>query len=301
MWWPTMDDWPRVFRFSVRRCGAIARRVLDDGREGVVAAVFPSSFYLEAGGEFACLGGETMEPSALNVISDAPGGTDWPASGLRVGARWRVAAQSIFVGDRFFFDLDDAEDWKPRTLPADWRAEDLRRGLEALRHRARGRVPEEGLGFLILSSPANQPIAKIAETQAAGLSRWLADTSSDPSGWVSPMIGLGPGLTPAGDDFIGGVMIVLHGLGRHDLLRRLWTAAHPHAIEAGNPISLAHLAAAAEGMGSAAVHSTLMATLTGSCAEIDGHLEAIDRIGHTSGWDALAGVVLALEAMADGG
>ena len=301
-----MDDCPDIFRFSVLRCGGVARRNLEDGHEGGIAAVFRSSFYLEAGGDFACVGSETVEPSPLNVISDAPGDTDWSASGLRVGAQWRVCAETVYVGGRFSFDLDDAEDWKPQAVPADWRAADLRRGLEELRHRATGRVPRDGLGFLILSGaskPGGQTIGKTAETHAVGLRQWLADTvrgrhaaASDGSRWIHPLIGLGPGLTPAGDDFIGGIMIAMHSLGQEDNLRRLWAAARPSAIEAGNPISLAHLSAASEGMGSAAVHRTLTATLTGRPEGIDRHLDAIDRIGHTSGWDTLAGVVLALDA-----
>ncbi|MEE9273883.1 MAG: DUF2877 domain-containing protein, partial [bacterium] len=64
-------------------------------------------------------------------------------------------------------------------------------------------------------------------------------------------------------------------------------------------ISRAHLACAARGEGAAALHETLAALLGPDPeAALAAPLGTLDAIGHTSGWDALAGAaaVLALRA-----
>jgi len=52
------------------------------------------------------------------------------------------------------------------------------------------------------------------------------------------------------------------------------------------------LACAAEGEGAAALHDMLAALGNPVAPGFAGHLDAIDAIGHTSGWDALAGAVV---------
>jgi hypothetical protein len=83
-------------------------------------------------------------------------------------------------------------------------------------------------------------------------------------------------------------------LGRSDLAEVLWHGISV-ALETGtNAISRAHLAAAARGFGGAALHAVLNDLLTGKCGALVEPLDAIDRIGHCSGWDALGGAVMAL-------
>jgi hypothetical protein len=65
---------------------------------------------------------------------------------------------------------------------------------------------------------------------------------------------------------------------------------------ATSPISAAFLRAAAEGLGCEALHEAISAILEGRTEALARHIEALGRIGHTSGWDALAGAVLVLQA-----
>jgi hypothetical protein len=51
-------------------------------------------------------------------------------------------------------------------------------------------------------------------------------------------------------------------------------------------------------MGCAPLHSAIAALLENDAEALAGHVMELGRIGHTSGWDALAGVVLALQAAA---
>jgi hypothetical protein len=301
-----MDSSPDRLRIPISRVGCAARGLTQDGNEGRVAAVFGSSFYLETRGSFACIGNTSVELSPLNLVAELPECMSWSASGMRRDDPWKISTGSIYVGTRYAFPLADAAAWGPQPVPAGWQADDLRRGLDELRRRAVDRLPAEGLGRLILRSPPSPPsqiVHGIAGAPVAGLRKWLSAAIRDPQGatsealpWVYPLIGLGPGLTPSGDDFLGGVMIALHGLRQFEVLRRLWPLVRGCAVEAGNPISLAHLVVASEGMGSAPIHDMLSALLTGESAAIGDNLESVDRIGHTSGWDAIAGAVTALDA-----
>jgi hypothetical protein len=116
-------------------------------------------------------------------------------------------------------------------------------------------------------------------------------------GWISgsgkppdSLIGLGPGLTPAGDDFVGGAMIALRAFEQAPLAERIAAWALPLAKTNTNRISRAHLECAAAGEGHEALHDLL-------CTFEEKHLERLARIGHTSGLDAAAGALLSLDQL----
>ena len=66
------------------------------------------------------------------------------------------------------------------------------------------------------------------------------------------------------------------------------------ASSATSKLSRAFLRAAAEGCGYEALHTMIIALLENRPCARD--LEALARIGHTSGWDALAGAAIVLQA-----
>lgn len=182
----------------------------------------------------------------------------------------------------------------------------LARGLGAFRDACTGYVPNEGLGCFIYRRPGFlvcNAHARSAQEAIERLSHWAFEAirfpdragSVDPE-LIAPLLGLGPGLTPSGDDFVGGMMIALCSLGETTLCRNLWVASQPLASAAGNPIALAHLAAASEGLANIALHQTLAAIIEGQIDCLCALRTAIDRVGHTSGWDGMAGVVRILEA-----
>ena len=74
---------------------------------------------------------------------------------------------------------------------------------------------------------------------------------------VESLIGLGPGLTPSGDDLLGGVLITLRALGWPQAADTLGCWLLPRARARTHAISYAHLACAAGGEGAAALHDTL--------------------------------------------
>ena len=113
------------------------------------------------------------------------------------------------------------------------------------------------------------------------------------------LIGRGIGLTPSGDDFVGGLMVALNAAGCCVLRDQVRDAVIAFAETETNMISHAHLACASQGIAAEPIHNLIDAVLQGhvhALAPIGGD---IDRLGHTSGWDIVCGAACALEAIAD--
>ena len=305
MWWPTMTDAGEPMALTVDRCGCVAWPLFHGPAAGRVAAVFERSFYLEVDGALACVGTRDLDASPLNLTTSAPAGTDWRASGVGLGDRVAVGDRTVRVGRRQAFRFAASEPWTPAPLPAPWDGDSLREGLAAFRSASRHRLPDQGLGFLVQGDamPADHnTIAAPACARIAPLRRWLRawfrgrrPETAPLRQAVGPLLGLGPGLTPSGSDLIGGTLIALHALGRPETCHQLWQPLRPTARAAANPIAAAHLAAAAKGYGNAALHAALAAVIPGRGNAMAAAMDGLDGIGHTSGWDAMAGAVLALD------
>jgi len=256
----------------VLECGRIARATLAASADGVVCAVFRRSCYLEfAHGRTVCVGDHALGRGPLNV---------------HVG---RFAPPRL--GEALGLRADAAAVWQPSTRQLRPR----RMALEALRAAARRRVPAEGLGGLVCG--VSGALITHARPALTALDRWQAGGTL--SGEAEMLLGLGPGLTPSGDDYLGGLLIGLRAFGRPAQADALWAWLGPRASLHTSMISAAHLAAAAEGEAHESLHACVEA-LDEECA-IDGwpaRLDWLASVGHCSGWDGLAGVIAAAEGVA---
>jgi hypothetical protein len=110
------------------------------------------------------------------------------------------------------------------------------------------------------------------------------------------LVGFGEGLTPSGDDFLGGFLFTLRHLERSDPAMAWvdWDAWGRFLAEAShltNAISLALLADLAQGHGPEPLHNLVCEALgRGRHASIAEHAARLVQIGESSGWDILAGV-----------
>ncbi|MCC7347281.1 MAG: DUF2877 domain-containing protein, partial [Variibacter sp.] len=207
------------------------------------------------------------------------------------------------IGECGAVALAGAPQWRPPAPPA-FARDRLAAGLAACAAALPAELPPDGLARLVRSSPDGRPLtpalaaARAVQPLCAALAGQRGDGEVDPSGMVA-LLGLGPGLTPSGDDFLGGVMVALALAGRTGGRNALWRALAPRTGALTTAISAAHLAAAAQGQGSAALHALLNAVLANDAAALPPALAAVAAIGHTSGWDALAGALTVLRALAD--
>lgn len=114
------------------------------------------------------------------------------------------------------------------------------------------------------------------------------------------LIGLGPGLTPSGDDFIGGLIFMSLHLNAVYPAERWWVGGDiPALLTRSEPmtsqISHALLTDLSEGQSHESLHDladALLSGLEGFDATI--HVRRVTEISQSSGWDMLTGMLAAL-------
>ncbi len=300
-----MDDIGQPFLIDVTAAGQIARDALRAGGRACIGAVFERSFYLRMREAWLCVACPSIAMGPLVLRCDVPEETDWHASGAHSGMAAFIGDTSVHLRPRFFFSFANAATWIPPTV-SDWTRESLERGVISVDRWMRDHhAGDEGLSEFIHPRAGTGPksdAARRAMKPVGSLRKWLATVMANsdkspeaPSDAIDGLIGLGPGLTPSGDDFLGGAMIGLRILGRPELSARLFGAVKDKVALRSNAISAIHLAAAAEGAGSEWLHAALNRTLAGDAGLLPTALKNVDRIGHTSGWDAFAGAVTVLK------
>jgi hypothetical protein len=249
------------YRLTAEVVGRAAREALAAG-EGEVCAVFRRSFYLRFDDRYACIGDASLGRGPLNALVSA--------------------FQAPPLGAAVAVSVDAAQAWAPPPVRGTGRP-----NLEALRACLDGHVPEEGLGCVILG--VDNALSVHAQPALEAVDRWLAGNTLGNE--AAQLIGLGPGLTPSGDDYLGGVLMALRWVGRGAQADSLWRWLEPLLAQRTSAISAAHLAAAAGGEVHEALHEVLSDLSAWEAPDLLPSLARLDAIGHTSGWDALAGIV----------
>ncbi len=264
-----------------------------------VAAVYSRSLHLEADGDFLCIGEASIGKGPLNALLLSRDWTRLQGSMPTAGADVRIAHSMVRIGGAVIRTAA-AQRWCPLPWPRPATTEGLAAALEELERIARDRAPADGLARPALGLPLDRPtvLDRIAQPRVERLCRWLAARMLGPTPRPPPveLLGLGPGLTPSGDDLLCGALVALHAIGQIDTAHELEVAIAGAAPAATCPLSVAFLKAAVEGLGAEPLHATIAAALEGRHATLARPIEALGRTGHTSGWDALAGAVLVLRA-----
>ena len=312
--------------------GRPARHVLGAG-QGSVLAGFASAIYIESAAGVACLVPPTAPRGPLNVVLPAfePGTPELP------GAAWRTDGTTLAIDGHGTFAISPHETWTPArlasTCPAALAAGIASMGTALTARAARGdlivhalvcnntvsRPPAaliEAIAIPRQRSPASlrghpsAPVTGVASRPGStdahftraipALSHWLDDALAgrgvSTPGPVVDLLGAGRGLTPSGDDCIVGVLVALHALGERRVGALVADTVARCAPRRTSRLSAAHLAAACAGEAIEPVHAAIEA--------VAGHaspgpaLDALDEYGHGSGFDALAGVLIAASAIA---
>jgi hypothetical protein len=172
----------------------------------------------------------------------------------------------------------------------------VRAGCLALASGVRDIGVPQGLAVLLAGHEPAFPLDH-ATAHVRSLARAIDDADAPRAqGAAHALLGLGPGLTPSGDDFVGALLFARRLLGMDAqwglLARRLVDAAQArtHAIGA------ALFADLAEGGTFAALHRLV------DCLAARGPVLSAARdltaIGHSSGWDMLTGFVIGVAGTA---
>ncbi|MGA2313517.1 MAG: DUF2877 domain-containing protein [Xanthobacteraceae bacterium] len=291
--------------FTVESLGRTARTLMGDRRRGYVIAVFRRSFYVRFGDAVVCLGSRGIGQGPLNALCWMPPGLSWSDRVVN-GAPVTRDDATLLVGARLRFDYAEALSWQAPVAVA-VSVPSIHAGLARLAAAARRRMPG-GFGALLAAPLAPiasadeempDPLLRSAAAAIAALRNWLTAALSGsprPPPALAALIGLGPGLTPSGDDFLCGVMATLHYLGRSAVARRLAEGVLAAAAET-NLISAAYLRCAAEGEASEVLFNALSSIAAGGDGRLEACFDAVHSVGHTSGWDTLAGAAAACTAV----
>jgi hypothetical protein len=293
---------------SITRCGVIAREILADDGETEVIALFERSFYLACPRGIVCIGNSSIGAGPINVEVDVDDASDWRQLGAGLDDKGITRAGLAVVGDGLSLDLASGSTWTPPVTPA-FDADSARRGVETVRTHSAGRTMADGLAGLIIGGRQGGAPRSLIERAAEAPVRCLAASLPSALGrgtWTAEalraallLVGLGPGFTPSGDDLLGGLMLALTAARQETLRDSLWEAIEPELGELTTPASAMHLSAAADGMAAETVHLLLREVMAGHAA-IGTRLAAVASLGHSSGWDIAAGLVIGLDAAAAG-
>ena len=253
-------------------CGRFSHEALSSG-PGEVCAVFRRSVYLRfTVNRYACLGDASLGRGPLNALV---------ADGN--------ALASLALGAQIEIPRGWPAPWSPRRVRRKLQPRALAENLRSLAIAASSRAGKQGLGRSIGGGDA--PLIEYALPALRALDRWLECGAKRVPAAVHALLGLGPGLTPSGDDYLGGALVALRILGMDASADALWRSVRRHAATRTHAISLAHLAAAAEGEAHEALHGCLEELFKPRAARWDAPLDRLDKVGHCSGWDGLAGAV----------
>jgi hypothetical protein len=281
---------------------------LSQGQRGkVLAVVNHATYLLTEQGELVWLA-TTESPKHRRCIN-------WPAPlpRLAVDTTFTVRGRSIDLASGTKLDLRTSEVWKAPTVPVQEVIEldILPYKLFAVFETFLSQEAPFGFGVFI------RPVLQIARKKGINLSFQPGDvlTSSawpvveriaraclrrDPSEILKEaeaLIGLGEGLTPAGDDFLGGLFFArfllscsypyIHFWDPDDLPK--WVDAHRSRT---NQISFAFLRDNASGHALGLLNQFGIALLTNQPVEIvTSAASDLITVGHSTGWSLLAGFV----------
>ena len=289
--------------------GAFAKDFFCAPDEAKIIGVFRRSLYAEnTFGRIACIGEQGIGPGPLNALCEFSGDMDFtqivePGSPTKIRDGW------MQLGSRMKIDISRPMAWEPEPLPNGWDLEFFLDNHPVLVQWIAETGPREGLAPLIEHIVSGGEISNKGAFQTvswkgiADFGHWLSHSLNGEKNLEFPasarrLVGLGPGLTPAGDDFWCGVMVALRAQGFEDIFGKVSGSVLKLAEERTNKISRAHMECAAGGQGAQALHETISAMGMADGVRLRSALHELDKIGHSSGWDSLAGVVCVLESVA---
>jgi hypothetical protein len=270
-----------VIQIGWRAAESLAHR----GPNVRVLAPVGASIYIDAGGEILWVGGpiDLMHRRAI-VLAEPPG----PAA--------------YVAGDVLFIQPSRILPWRPEApIAGASAAAALWQGARRLRENAASLGAPQGFGAWLTGKLLAFPLAgagKAADALADACGRDDADAAADAA---LALLGLGAGLTPSGDDLVGGAFFARAALAAAsgaDSAAWRTAAARVRAAttDATNPISAALLGDLLEGHGWSALHDLVSALSGDDDSRTITAARRLACLGHSSGWDLLAGFIAGASA-----
>jgi hypothetical protein len=253
-----------VSPIHARLVGGHAAAVLASG-DGEVMAAYRKAAWVRLPGGLVALTAPAVPPGPLHVTLDSPPPAAPGAPVRRAGSRLRVGGSAV--------ELRGAQRWTgPLPDPGE-----VRRGADLVVWATAAAAAGSALTAAPYREPARHAVARLRD--------------GDLGGAVTTLAGLGPGLTPAGDDALAGMLLALRAIEGPGAEPRLGAAV---AVARTTRLSLALLRCAAAGQALAPVHQLLGAAARGDRAAALAAATAVAEVGATSGADFCYGLRAAI-------
>lgn len=283
--------------------GAFLARVNGAAFAGVVHSAFRRAVNIAglADGELHTLVTDELDdgPNSLVVVAD-----DFLAMGICQGDSVRAGGGSLAIAGKAMVNVAGAATWRTPVPETRCASGLLRRRLA----QAEADIRRSGMPGGFIEGMADTEIARLTTRMlhegASGLALALGRGDTEAAlAHAGRLLGLGPGLTPSGDDFLTGL------LASRALCRRQGDAGSdafaPGVIRlaktATNPIAYAAIAKAARGEARERV-ARLIITLGSATAEpVSPALTQVLAIGSSSGTEIAFGVIRGLASLIDNG
>lgn len=281
---------------AARQIGARAQQWLADPTvAGKVHAVVSNAVYLQsASGEIVWLtNNPLLHPRAVFG--------DFDLEGLEKGMPFRRLGAHLDFDGGWSLDWSAARVWQPPPVPAGRPAPSDR--VKARAARLRGAFPAQTAVMLKKVKDPGMPQAGSAPVVASPDALQLVKCAHahDHSGLFSAargLVGLGPGLTPSGDDLLGGLFFAAYHLHATYLQAFPWESRSVDGLldwarDRTNPISFTLLSDHARGEGAAPLYDLVAGLLSAQELDLLPFVRRVTAIGSTTGADLLAGALAA--------
>ncbi|MCW5873666.1 MAG: DUF2877 domain-containing protein [Anaerolineales bacterium] len=225
-------------------------------------------------------------------------------TGTQATSRLLVFENGLWLDD-WLIDAEEASAWQP--VP-DWAS--LQAAPALMQHAAgdisallAAHAPADSLARLVLAAAGASVLpARIQQLAEQNIPLLLDGITTQDADRVQEaarkLAGVGPGLTPAGDDLLLGAMYGLWATRSAAAAGELAALMANVASERTHALSAAWLAAGSRGEAAAPWHQLVDAITAQDPAALQAAVMRILPTGHTSGADALAGFVAVLQEAA---
>lgn len=280
--------------------GAFLARLNGTAFAGVVHSAFRRAVNItcQATGELHTLVSDELDdgPNSLVVATD-----DFLRAGIRPGDAVRAGAGNLAIAGKAVVNLTEVAAWRA-PLPTSRVARSVLRErlVEAERLLRRDGTPG---GFI--ADPSGGEIARVTtrmlQEAANGVIAALGHgDESEALRQAQRLVGLGPGLTPSGDDFLLG-LLAARALGRGRAGDEFARGVARLAKTDTNPISHAALAKAAKGEVRDGIARFIIALSEPGGEALPMALARVLAIGSSSGTEIAFGVIRGLASLIDNG
>jgi hypothetical protein len=303
----------KLLSWNARSIGLPANdRIHVQGKIGVVHSIFRRVINITAlENRLITVVGQEVGQGPLNILVDIPGSLDLLTIGINKGDTVSQVDDTIVIGENVLvISTQSAELWRPnRNFQTNLQSiRHIITNIEYLSDFALNFGHLNGLGELIpfthihgLKDSETKKLGLVSQIALPHISSLLKAIKSSHTQEIKrnieSLVGLGPGLTPAGDDMLLGLMVSMLYLSENFKEKSIDVKKINEDIISvisgkTTTISEEFLREASVGNANEAVASLMECLLTSKSGELENSIRKVLNVGGTSGTDTVFGVIL---------